>query len=275
VGVLVPLIVYEDPDAKDSFVLMDGERRWVCSLDLGLSTVPANVIPPPSALDNLLKMFNIHSVRDEWPLISVALSLREVIAISGEDRESRLAEMTGLTRGTVRRAKRLLSIPDEELELIQQEAHLDRTQQIHREDLYLEIEAAESVIRNELPEVGEKFDRDTIIRQFARKREAKKLRAVTGFRDVGKLIKAAETDLVDRDVVVRAVVELIEQEELDPEDVYKRVAEFAFEQQALARKAVLFQRELESLRGAGTLSEDLRRALAEIRALLDDLLGDG
>jgi len=137
VGILVPLIAYEDPDEPGSFVLMDGERRWRCALDLGLDAVPASTIAPPTPLDNLLRMFNIHSVREDWPLIAVALSLREVIRISGEERESRLAERTGLTRATVRRAKRLLNLPDRELELIQAEAHLDRSQQVHREDLYL------------------------------------------------------------------------------------------------------------------------------------------
>jgi ParB family transcriptional regulator, chromosome partitioning protein len=125
VGVLVPLIVYRNPEDDDRYVLMDGERRWISAVDLGLDTVPANVIPAPSELDNLLRMFNIHAVREDWPLISVALSLREVMEISKETRESRLAEMTGLTRSTVRRAKRLLTLPDEELRLIQAEAHLD------------------------------------------------------------------------------------------------------------------------------------------------------
>jgi ParB/RepB/Spo0J family partition protein len=59
VGVLVPLIVYEDPDAPGQYVLMDGERRWRCALDLGLDSVPVNVIPPASSVENLLRMFNI------------------------------------------------------------------------------------------------------------------------------------------------------------------------------------------------------------------------
>src|SRR5688572_8416012 len=68
VDVLVPLIVYAHPQESDRYVLMDGERRWRCALDLGLPTVPVNVIPAPSPLDNLLRMFNIHSVREDWPL---------------------------------------------------------------------------------------------------------------------------------------------------------------------------------------------------------------
>ena len=90
VGILVPLIVYRSAD-NERYVLMDGERRWRCSIDLGLTAVPANIIETPSRLDNLLRMFNIHNVREDWPLISVALSLQTVIEESNEDRESRLA----------------------------------------------------------------------------------------------------------------------------------------------------------------------------------------
>src|SRR5688500_5702135 len=59
VGVLVPLIVYKEPGVSNLYVLMDGERRWLSSSELGLSSVPVNVIDAPTPLDNLLRMFNI------------------------------------------------------------------------------------------------------------------------------------------------------------------------------------------------------------------------
>jgi ParB family transcriptional regulator, chromosome partitioning protein len=275
VGILVPLIVYEDPESHGRFVLMDGERRWRCALDLGLESLPANKIEPPSDLENLLRMFNIHSVREEWPLISVAFSLREVIAISGEDRESRLAEMTGLTRSTVRRAKRLLTIPELELELIQREAHLDRAQQVHREDLYLEIETAESVIRSELPEIASEYPREQIIRSFAEKREQGTLRAVTEFRDVGRLIKAVDDDLVSRETVTEAVRTLIEDVEATPEGVFQGLAQRAYEQQGAARKADLLSQTLSELNPEGELSETLRDALAQLQSVIAELLERG
>ena len=273
IGILVPLIAYEDPEDPGLYVLMDGERRWRCALDLGLEQVPVNVISAPSPLQNLLRMFNIHSVREDWPLISVALSLRDVIEISGETRESRLAEMSGLTRSTVRRAKRLLSLPDEELDLIQAEAHLDRTQQVHREDLYLEIEAAESVVRNELPEIAERFPREEIIRKFAEKREQGTLRAVTEFRDVGKLVKAVDDDLVSRETVTDAVARLITDVDATPTQVFDELASAAYEQQSVARKADLLREALDDLSDTHELSITLRHALerlsAAVRALLE------
>ncbi|MCZ7589942.1 MAG: ParB/RepB/Spo0J family partition protein [Gaiella sp.] len=279
VGILVPLIVYQQNGAaataaEPRYVLMDGERRWRCALDLGLDAVPANVIPAPSELDNLLRMFNIHNVREDWPLISVALSLNDVIELSGESGEKRLAEMTGLTRSTVRRARRLLSIPPAELQLIQEEAHLERTQQVHREDLYLEIEAAESVLRSELPEIAAEFSRDQVIRQFAAKAEVKSLRAVTDFRYVGRLVKAADEDVVTRDAVVDAARTLITQPTISPHEVFDEVAALAYRQHTIQRKAELLADDLRELFSVTTLSPGLLDRLRELRDLIDRLGGE-
>lgn len=275
VGILVPIIVYRSVDDPGKYILMDGERRWRSALDLGLQVVPANVIAVPDPLDNLLQMFNIHNVREDWPLISVALSLREVIAISGEQGEKRLSEMTGLTRSTVRRAKRLLSIPDAEIALIQGEAHLDRVRQIHREDLYLEIEAAESVLRNELPSVVNDFSRPEIIRAFAEKAEVGSLRAVTDFRSVGKLVKAIDDDVVDRNIVEQAVRRLIEHPDVSPKDVFDDVAAEGYRQQTIQRKSQVLADDLrEALSTAGPLSVALQAELRSLRDAINEALGE-
>jgi len=273
VGVLVPVILYQKPGGTDRYVLMDGERRWRCAKDLALPTLPANVIDVPSPLENLLRMFNIHNVREDWPLISVASSLQEVISLSNETGEKRLSELTGLTRATVRRAKRLLSIPSAELELVREEAHLDRSKQVHREDLYLEIEQAESVLRSGLPEISQEFTRDQVIRQFAAKAEAGSLRAVTDFRDVGKLVQAVDTQLVDRPAVVEAARRLVTDVNVSPKTIFEDVAASAYRQHTLHRKAELLWTDLEELEAAGRpLSEDLGAQLSALRDVIDRLL---
>lgn len=272
VGILVPLIVYRGTPAGSQYVLMDGERRWRCSLDLGLSVVPVNVIQTPTPLDNLLRMFNIHNVREEWPLISVALSLRDVMDMSGVSGEKRLSELTGLTRSTVRRARRLLSLPDQELELIRGEAHLDRSQQVHREDLYLEIEAAESVLATRLPELAQKYGRDKIIRKFAEKRETGHLIGVTEFRYVGRLVKAADDEIAPRAVVLNAADRLISDVTLSPERVYAAVAAEGYRQQAVMRKAEVLADELDELLPGLAVSDALRSHLHRLRDVIDRVL---
>ena len=273
VGILVPLIVYRTTDF-DRYVLMDGERRWRCSLDLGLKSVPANIIETPSRLDNLLRMFNIHNVREDWPLISVALSLRTVIEESNEDRETRLARLTGLTRSTVRRAKRILSLPEYEIELIQREAHLDRSKQVHREDLYLEIQAAESVIRNQLPEIASEFAREQIIRGFAVKAEVGSLTAVTDFRFVGRLLKAMAEGYIEREVVNESVRRLVKDSALSPKEIFDEIAAGGYKQRSIDRKAELLTADLDVLSGQD-LADSLRGRLLGLRDAITRLLAGG
>jgi len=272
VGVLVPLIAYES-DQPGSYILMDGERRWSSALDLGLNTVPVHIIDRPTPIDNLLRMFNIHAVREDWPLVSIALSLREVMDLSNEIGEARLAERTGLSRSTVRRAKRLLSLPDEEIEKIQAEAHLDRPQQVHREDLYLEIERAESIIRREFPEIGGAYTRAQVIRQFARKRETGVLKAVTEFRAISKIIASVQVGALDRRTAVAGLTRLIADENLSPAKLFDDIAGEAYQQQTVLRRASLLHAELSVMSDEDQLSPAVQTALANLRAEIDRLVG--
>src|SRR4051794_40169565 len=57
-GILVPLTVFR---TKTGHVILDGERRWRCSLRLGLPRVPVIVQPEPTRFQNILMMFAIHN----------------------------------------------------------------------------------------------------------------------------------------------------------------------------------------------------------------------
>jgi ParB family transcriptional regulator, chromosome partitioning protein len=274
VGILVPLIVYPDPERSGEFVLLDGERRWTCALRLGLDVVPVNVIPPPTSLENVLRMFNIHAVREEWPLISIALSLQQVISDSGEDREARLAELTGLTRGTVRRAKKLLNLPLEELALIQSEAELDREQQVHREDLYLEVSDADAAIRRHLPSLAERYPREDVIRQLVRKREESEgqgYKAVTDYRSIPQLLRGIDKGLITRNRAEATIERLITEVDLNPKSTVDRLIASRLRRADVRRRADALTAELASLKTLGDddeLASALRRLMTELRRLL-------
>src|SRR5205085_3231767 len=71
-GIQVPISVYED---KKGFVLIDGERRWRCAKKLNLQRIPALVQQRPTPLKNLLLMFNIHALREQWDYLTIANKL--------------------------------------------------------------------------------------------------------------------------------------------------------------------------------------------------------
>jgi ParB/RepB/Spo0J family partition protein len=115
VGVLVPLTVYNDPDEKAGthYVLLDGERRLRAATLNNAPTVPAWVIKKPaSKAANTLRMFNIHLMRDEWGDMATALALKDLMEETGEDSDTELSRITGLSKDTVKNMKRVLAFPE-------------------------------------------------------------------------------------------------------------------------------------------------------------------
>lgn len=113
-GILVPVSVYE---SGRTFYLLDGERRWRCALKLGLSRVPAIVQPKPGKFQNLLMMFAIHNARKDWDPLPTAMKLQEIekefeTRNKRPPKESELAGLASMSRGEVRRLKKLLSLPE-------------------------------------------------------------------------------------------------------------------------------------------------------------------
>lgn len=114
VGILVPVTVYRNKKnfPKTPYILLDGERRWRCSQELGIDEIPANIIDEPSDdTQNILYMFNIHHFRKEWALFPTALKLEVVMDKIGSDQESVLSDFTGVSRSMIRRCKTLLWYP--------------------------------------------------------------------------------------------------------------------------------------------------------------------
>jgi len=115
VGILVPLTIYANTRKfpKIKYILLDGERRWRCAQELGLPTVPANVIDEPKDItQNILFMFNIHHFRREWELFPTALKLDVLIKRLNTGSETTLANFTGVNRSMIRRCKKLLWYPN-------------------------------------------------------------------------------------------------------------------------------------------------------------------
>jgi len=110
VGILVPLTVYWDDDAT-TYVILDGQRRWMCAKELALPKVPVNHVAKPTLVQNIVTMFQIHKLREDWELMPTALKLEVLMGEMRERNDRRLAELTGLDRAVVSRCKKLLSYP--------------------------------------------------------------------------------------------------------------------------------------------------------------------
>ena len=109
VGILVPLTVYEKTKSPGRYVILDGQRRWICATKVGLAKVPVNVVAEPSTFQNIVTMFNIHKLREDWELMPTALKVKVLMDDMAEANEKKLAELTGMDEAVIVRCKKLLS----------------------------------------------------------------------------------------------------------------------------------------------------------------------
>jgi ParB family chromosome partitioning protein len=110
VGILVPITVYQAAGSS-KFTILDGQRRWTCATNLGLKEVPINQVAEPTLAQNIVTMFQIHKLRDDWELMPTALKLGVLMDELEERGDRSLSQLTGLDVAVVTRCKKLLSFP--------------------------------------------------------------------------------------------------------------------------------------------------------------------
>jgi ParB family chromosome partitioning protein len=108
VGILVPLTVYRK-SKTGTYVILDGQRRWICAQNIGLKQIPVNEVAEPTLVQNIVTMFQIHKLRLDWELMPTAIKLELLMHEMQERKEKKLAELTGLDEAVVVRCKKLLS----------------------------------------------------------------------------------------------------------------------------------------------------------------------
>jgi ParB family chromosome partitioning protein len=189
-GVLVPISVFKE---HGRYVLIDGERRWKCALKLNHKTIPALVQTKPGLLQNLILMFNIHALREQWDLLTIALKLPKIIELlqkesGNKPTERDLSEKTGLNRAIIRRSKLLMNLPERYQIQILNELQKPKSEQRYTEDLFIELERALTTVERAMPDVIP--DRDRTRRVLLRKFKNNIINNRVLFRLVGKIARA-------------------------------------------------------------------------------------
>ena len=183
VGILVPLTVYRD-SRRSYYVILDGQRRWICAKDLELPAVPVNVVREPSLVENIVTMFQIHKLREDWELMPTALKLELLIKEMDERNEKKLAELTGLDQAVVQRCKKLLDYPKKYQDMMLDPDPEKRV----KADFFIEM----YVVRNDrFVNSLDWYSKETFTRAMLSRYSAKKLKAVTDFRVIKEHVNNA------------------------------------------------------------------------------------
>ena len=271
-GVQVPIAVYKE---KGRYVLIDGERRWRCCVKLNKKEIPALVQEKPDALTNLLLMFNIHALREQWDLLTIALKLPRVIKLLSErsgkkPNERELADHTGLTRGMIRRCKLLVELPDTYKEEILEELKKPKAQQKLTEDFFIEMERSLTTVQRAMPETIR--DKDQARRTLIGKYKNGVIINILDFRKLSKIARAERVD-ADQNRARTVLLKLFDRNDYSVEQAYLDSVYNAYSERDLLTRIHSLLERLQTLR-ENELDDELRASLRQLIHRAIQLLGN-
>lgn len=194
-GILVPLVVYQSGDGAH-YTLLDGERRLKCAQELGLGEVPVNVTQEPSETENILLMFNIHSLREQWDPYTIALALNTLMTKLAIRSSRELSALTGFSVGSINRSKKLLKLPPKYLDALRHELVKPKSKQQLTEDFFLEATDAVTAIRKHQPALYKEYG-ESLMDEFVERRQAGALPNIVDLRVVADVANYQRSGLTE------------------------------------------------------------------------------
>jgi ParB/RepB/Spo0J family partition protein len=275
-GILVPLTVYK---SKSGYVILDGERRWRCSLRLGLPRIPVIVQPEPTRFQNILMMFAIHNARKDWDPLPTAYKLRDLESefANREGRnptEPELAQLASMARGEVRRLKKLLSLPASYHDELMRELSKPRSQQTITVDLVLETTKGVEALSKR--QVIKEEDEEPLRRAIIDKYRTKVIKNTVEPRQLARIARAVERDEIPIARARSVAKRLLSDPNFDILTAFNEAAAQADAAHTLEQLAERTQRRLEEYQRDGfELIGPLRQTLDSLRLVIVRALRNG
>lgn len=273
-GVQVPISVYKE---GKNYIILDGERRWRTCLKLNFQQIPAIIQDKPSPLENLLMMFNIHALREQWDLFTTANKLSSIIEMLKErytsyPTEIQLNEETGLTRSTIRRCKLIIELPSKYKGIIVEELQKAKSRQKLTEDFFIEMETSLKTVKNNFPNTVENIDevRDNLIKKY----KTEIIKSVLDFRKVAKLATAPKNVDYSRKEAEIGLKRIFADNSNSIDDVYNTTVNPLYAEKKLLSNFSSILIHISSLNEIEKKDTDILEALVEIRSAINHILKD-
>lgn len=265
-GILVPLTVFKD---GRNYTLLDGERRWRCSIRLGLHTVPVIIQAKPDRVTNMMMMFAIHNARQDWDPLPTALKLEElekmITQATGEaPSERRLAAAASLSLGEVRRYRKILALPKSLRRELLGELEKPRGEQKLTVDHV--IEAMDGVARLAKAEIVDKPGTTALVQVVIEKFRSEVLKSTVEPRKFSRIARAVERKEISAAKVRKEIDRFSSSPSVTINQVFERTVEAADYSHGTEQ---LVQRSLTRLREIRARKIDLT---PELRNTLEEFL---
>jgi ParB family chromosome partitioning protein len=268
-GVQVPIAVFK---RGSDYILIDGERRWRCASKLNLKTIPALIQKEPGPLQNLLLMFNIHALREQWDLLTIALKLPKIIDLLLKENgttEAELSAKTGLSRGVIRRCRLLTELPKKYQDMLLEELKKPKSKQLLSEDFFIEMEKSLKTVMRAMPNVVKDKDRarDALLKKY----KDKVIDNIVDFRKVGKIARAEKVD-ADPEKAQAAIKKLISDPKYSIDQAWNETVSEAYAERDIVTRIDSLISKLDDV-DAAEIDEDVREKLEELVERAQVILG--
>jgi ParB family chromosome partitioning protein len=277
VGILVPLIVF--PDEPGRFTLLDGERRLRCARRLNLKTVPVNKIAKPSKIENILRMFNIHNIREQWKLMPTALKLGVLLEDESFKEKSKreIGKLTGLSISTVGRCVELLKLDKKYQQMILEYYRQGEPKDFKfSEDFFLEMNRALNSIRKFQREIYDDYTRSGLIDRFVEKRKQNTITDVTDFRKIKDIIGATRKG-ASEELVRKTLRKLLDDTKFTIQQAYEVAAESVIKIRSIENLCRKLVQQLEINKehlSDFSKREDFVKLLKEVQKMIQKILSE-
>lgn len=247
-GILVPLTIYQD---GKKYFLLDGERRWRCSLKLGLSIVPVIVQPKPDHMQNLMMMFAIHNARRDWDPLPTALKLEELEKeFTKRHRvaptETELSGIASIPRGEIRRLKKLLKLPLDYRKELLEELNKPRSMQVLTVDHVIETGGGvDALVKKGIVSESEA---EPLRRAIVQKFRTKVIDNTVAPRKLTNLARAVERKEVSMAAAKRSINRLLVEPQYSIDQAYLETVERADFEHGIEQLTLRLLAKLEELR---------------------------
>ena len=272
VNIQVPITVYKD---GTKYTILDGERRWRCALKLNKKAIPAIIQPKPSELKNLLTMFNIHNVRQDWDLMPTAIKLGELkklieSATGREVTKTELAKKTGVSSSQVTRCLDLLGLPKKYQELLIAEGEKPKHEQETKADLFIEIMKTQRSVERHVPEVFKRVKKQDYVARLVDKYHTGTISNVVKFRELSKVARAEDKGVPKKEII-SVLVRMIKDADYTIEEAYKETAEREYQIRDLKTRAQKLIEHLEKMKNV-QIPEDAKKLLKKLKSIIEKRL---
>lgn len=263
-GVLVPIVVYPEGDL---YRLIDGERRWRCAVDLALETIPAVITDPPDPRENLVRMFNIHMVREPWRDMPTAWALEKLIAETGIESDRELSDVTGLSTEVIKRLRHALELPDEYQDYIDKGTiPLNFFWELKRNVI--------DPLGTRRPTLAQEFGPREVLDSFVQKRLDGVVTDAVSLRKVLEIIRFAEREVEDPtqpSLLDDTLRSLVRSEEYTIDEAYQDTVEVIVEADKLERRTNNMVKSFQRLFERARTQEEIAYLRGVAQSLIDKM----